>query len=144
MPSPQHQWLVLWIARKMERDGFVVTRYDGPTPQGGMRNGLPAPGSMGGYRPDVVGVTLDKTGWALGEAKSHEDVDTTHTRRQLGLFGRAISNGVPAALYVAVPFTSRSVLERVLIDAGLSHRPSVHRILIPDCLVIDGHSHAYA
>jgi hypothetical protein len=128
----------------MERDGFVLTRYDGPTPQGGMRNALPAPSNMGGYRPDVVGVTLDSAGWALGEAKSYEDVDTTHTRRQLGLFGRLTSRGVPAALYVAVPLTSRNALERVLIDVGLSRRPTVHRILIPDCLVLDRESHAYA
>src|SRR5258708_15752199 len=127
MACLQHQWLVLWVARKMERDGFVVTRYDGQTPQGGMRNVLPSPGNMGGYRPDVVGVTLDSVDWALGEAKSHEDVDTTHTRSQLGWFGRLTSRGVLAALYVAVPLTASNALEPVLIAVGLSPRPSVHR-----------------
>lgn len=144
MPSLEHQWLVLWVARKMERDGFVVRQYDAPTPQGGMRNALPSPGNLGRFRPDVVGMGRDSATWAIGEAKSHRDVDTAHTRRQLGWFGRlTAAGGLPAALYVAVPLTARNALERVLHDVGLAHRPGIYRVVIPDCLVPDRENHVY-
>ena len=41
MVSAAHQWLLLWLVRKMTADGFVVRGCDGPLPQGGLWNALP-------------------------------------------------------------------------------------------------------
>ncbi len=40
MPSSIHQWLLLWIARKMIADGYAIGGYDGVSPQGGPLNKL--------------------------------------------------------------------------------------------------------
>jgi hypothetical protein len=135
--SLQHQWLLLWVARKMERDGFRLTGYDGPTPQGGDRNALPLPPCVGGFRPDAFGVAEAPQRLAIGEAKTREDVDTLHTRHQLRAFHsvRCRATGACARLYVAAPQSAAGALDLVLTDAGLFGSPDVVRVLIPDCLL---------
>src|SRR6266850_2177864 len=138
MPSLRHQWLLLWVARKMERDGFWLTGYDGPTPQGGSRNSLPPPPCIGGFRADAWGVRMDPLPrLAIGEAKTAEDVETRHTREQLRLFSRIRcgTTGAPAQVYVGAPQSAAAALDRVLVEVGLLGRPGVVRVIVPDCLL---------
>ena len=69
MRSSSHQALVLWIARKMAADGFVLSGYDGSVPQGGLWNCLPRPAEFGGVRPDAWGIKPATGELAVGEAK---------------------------------------------------------------------------
>lgn len=89
MPSLQHQWLLLWVARKLTHDGYVVRRYEGPTPHGGLWNHLELPFDFQGHRPDAWAIHVDSGQIAIGEAKSAADILSRHTLLQLRLFGRA-------------------------------------------------------
>src|ERR1700730_5294044 len=121
MPSNAHQSLLLWIARKMTRDGFLVAACEGSIPQGGLLNKLPPPFELAGVRPDACGIAPTTGEFAFGEAKTYQDIDTVHTRKQLGVFGRLKHrNGrTMCRLYVAVPRSAAHVLDRVLGEVGL-------------------------
>jgi len=134
--SLQHQWLLLWVARKMTADGFLLTAYEGPTPQGGVWNNLPRPPTIEGVRPDAAALETGSGLAAVGEAKSYTDVDTFHTRAQLGVFGNLdCGNARRCRLYVAVPRSAANLLDRVLVDLGLIGARHLTRLHIPDVLL---------
>ena len=87
MPSSAHQWLVLWVARKMAADGYTIAGYDGPTAQGGLWNRLPIPFEIASVSPDVFGICKQSARIVVGEAKTAEDVFTQHTVQQLRILG---------------------------------------------------------
>src|SRR5437879_480247 len=105
MPSNAHQSLLLWITRKMVADGFVLFGCDGTMDQGGFRNKLCAPPQIGHIRPDACAIAIATGEFAFGEAKTYNDVDTPHTRRQLRILGylEHRDSGARCRLYFAVP-----------------------------------------
>ena len=137
MPSPAHQWLLLWAARRMEADGFVLGGFEGPATQGGLRNALPLPFSLRGTRPDAWGLHQKHPLIGFAEAKTVRDVDTQHTRRQLRVFGatKMKNSGNRCPLYIAVPQSAAYALDKVLIDIGLLRAANVVRLHIPDILL---------
>jgi hypothetical protein len=139
MPSNSHQSLLLWISRKMTADGFLVAACDGSMPQGGLWNALPSPPELDGVRPDACGIAPATGQFAFGEAKTSQDIDTAHTRKQLRVFGRLVSLGGKTAcrLYIAVPRSASGVLDRVLGQVGLLGARHLVRLHIPDCFVTD-------
>src|SRR6476659_151113 len=80
MASNIHQALLLWGARKMSRDGFQLTGFEGSADQGGRWNQLPPPFKLFGIRADACGVRPGDGVIGFAEAKSEEDIDTLHTR----------------------------------------------------------------
>ena len=139
MPSNGHQQLLLWVARKMTADGFVVAGFDGTVVQGGMWNDLPRPFAINRVRPDAWGISRKNGQIVVGEAKTASDLASSHTRKQLQSFGRLMQkdSGELAKLYVAVPRSAVYALDVVLIDTGLIAARNVFRMHIPDCLVDD-------
>lgn len=137
MASRVHQWLLLWAARKMCADGFLLGGFEAPVPQGGHWNALPPPFELKGFRPDGWGVKIDQSLIAFAEAKSVGDIDTGHTRLQLKTFGfvEMRDSGVRCPLYVAVPRSGVRQLDRVLADVGLLGAGQVKRIEVPDVLL---------
>jgi hypothetical protein len=136
VPSTIHQWLLLWVARKMNGDGFVVAGYDGPTPQGGQWSKLPIPFEIAGVRPDAWGVAPETGDIAVGEAKTATDLTNAHTQRQLRTFGKLLQRkrGRFCRLYIAVPRSAAQALDRALAKASLIGEKHVVRLLIPDCM----------
>lgn len=134
MAGSVHQWLLLWAARKMSGDGFLLGGFEAPVPQGGVWNALPLPFEFGRVRPDGWGVQLDESLFAFAEAKSWGDIDTRHTRLQLSTFGFVDmrESGRRCPIYVAVPHSGRTLLDRVLNDVGLFAAAHVRRIEVPD------------
>jgi hypothetical protein len=139
MPSSAHQWLVLWLARKMAADGYAIAGYDGPTEQGGLWNRLPVPFEIAAVRPDVLGICAQGTRVAVGEAKTVEDVFTQHTLGQFRVLGnlRDRRSEEPCALYIAVPRSATRALDRALLSTGLINARHVLRLHIPDCLLAE-------
>ena len=139
MPSDSHQSLLLWIARKMTADGFLVAGCDGSVPQGGLWNQLPLPPELVGVRPDACGIEPTTGEFAFGEAKTYQDIDTWHTRKQLCVFGRLkLRDGrTMCRLYIAVPRSAAPLLDRVLLEIGLLGARHVVRLHIPDCFVME-------
>jgi hypothetical protein len=137
MASTQHQWLLLWLARKLTADGFTIRGFQGPTPQGGLWNQLRPPFEVGGYRPDLWGSL--KRSVAFGEAKTLEDIDTAHTRAQLCAFAKYDNRPLapPSLVYIAVPRSGAYVLDRVLVATGLLGSAQLRRLHVPDFLIGD-------
>lgn len=140
MPSDVHQALLLWIARKMQIDGFLLSGCDGSMAQGGHWNTLPPPPEVGGVRADACAVLPTTGEFAFGEAKTDQDIDTPHTRKQLRVFGylRHRDGRTMCRLYFAVPRSAATALDRVLSEVGLLGARHIVRLHIPDCLVMDG------
>src|SRR5438270_418173 len=103
----------------MTRDGYRIDAYDGPTPQGGVWNQLSRPADVGGFRPDVFGISRER-GIAIGEAKSKDDVVNAHAVAQFAWFARCASwKGCPLELYIAVPQSTVRALDAALGKARL-------------------------
>jgi hypothetical protein len=121
----------------MAADGVVLSGCDGSLPQGGLWNALPRPSELAGVRPDACGVLPTTGEFAVGEAKTAADIDTGHTRKQLRVFGKLrLKDGTtPCRLYIAVPRSAASALDRVLGQVGLLRAGHVVRLHIPDCFV---------
>lgn len=139
MPSSVHQWLLVWIARRMVRDGFVVSGFDGRAPRGMEWSSLPAPFSYGGIRADAWGQRRASKLLAFGEAKTFADIDNAHTRQQLKILGRIQMKGIhiPCPLYIAIPRSAVYELDNVLIDVGLLGARHIVRLHVPDVLLRD-------
>jgi hypothetical protein len=137
MPSSMHQWLLLWIARKMIADGYAIGGYDGVSPQGGPLNQLPPPFVVGGRRPDVWGEDRLRQHIAFGEAKTSAGLRATYARRQLSAFcsARDRRTGRLCAIYLGVPRSAAGLLDALLADLRMGSAPHVRRICIPDCLL---------
>ena len=142
MPSAIHQWLLVWIARRMTRDGFVVSGFDGLAPRGLEWTALPTPFEFRGVRADAWGQRTAGRLIAFGEAKTVDDVDTHHTRQQLAILGKTRMKGVgtPCPLYVGVPLSAVYDLDRVLIDVGLLGAKHVIRVHVRIPTIVTGHS----
>jgi hypothetical protein len=139
MPSNPHQRLLTWLARKMTFDGYVIGGFDGPAPQGFVWNALPLPFEIRGVRPDLWGINVITGAIAVGEAKTSDDVDTRHTRKQLRVYSR-LRRRLGAAIcrvYFAVPRSTVYALDRVLSDVQALGAAHVIRLHVPDCLLGD-------
>lgn len=115
----------------MAFDGYAISAYDGPTPQGGLWNDLAAPPLLGEIRPDVVAEHRVSHEVAYGEAKTAADLGSSHTLRQFRAFAGAVGCGT-VRLYVAVPRSSSRELDKTLRRTRLLGNPRVIRLHVPD------------
>lgn len=136
MASSVHQSLLLWAARRMSMDGFIVSGFDGSADRGGRFNGLPSPFLLGGRRPDAWGADESGSLLAFAEAKSAGDIGTRRTLDQLRIFGAVrTKRGALCPLYIAVPREAAPALDQVLLAAGLASARNVVRIHVPEILL---------
>jgi hypothetical protein len=143
--STAHQTLVLWTIRKMLADGFVPMAYDGNVPQFDCERRLIYPPNLGGLRPDALAFSPVMGSFAFGEAKTENDLDSDHTRRQFRRYAAITSDGAlsRSVIYIATPRSAAMALDRLLRDVGLFTARQVRRLHIPDCL-IEERTTAYA
>ena len=121
----------------MTADGFVVIASDGATPEGDSWNGVAPPPQLKRLRPDACGIDPATGHFAFGEAKTSEDINTAHTRKQLRVFAQLIhrSDHARCRLYLSVPRSAIMTLDHVLGQVGLLGAPHVVRLHIPDCFI---------
>jgi hypothetical protein len=137
MPSVKHQALLLWAARRMCAEGFIVAGFDQNAIQGGFWDDLPSPFMLKGYRPDAWAARQDGTLLAFAEAKTAADIDNGHTVAQLRTFGnvKMKGGGLLCPLYIAVPRCEVRKLDEVLIKTGLIGARHVLRLHVPEILL---------
>jgi hypothetical protein len=137
MASTLHQTLLLWAARRMTADGFLVSGFDGTAERGGRFNALPMSFVLRGRRPDAWGADDNGSLIAFAEAKSAGDIATGRTLDQLRTFGTVrMKSGLPCPLYVAVPREAAPKLDLALRAAGLASARYVIRLHVPEILLI--------
>lgn len=87
------------------------------------RAGIPP--LLDGHRPDVYALERATRRIIIGEAKTPDDIDNEHTRRQLAVYLRHVSCDPCGEIWMAVPMTSAGVAHRVCRavrqQAGLQH-----------------------
>jgi hypothetical protein len=144
MASIAHQWLLVWAARRMCADGFLLGGFEAYARQAGVWNALPPPFELRGVRPDAWGIRTEDSLLAFGEAKTEDDIDTRHTRAQLSVFGftRMRQSVHRCPLYISIPRSAASRLDRVLADLDLIGAKHVIRLHIPDALIAGERRHA--
>lgn len=138
--GPAHQALLLWAARRMESDGFVVAGFDEQADQGGHWNGLAAPFSLRGRRPDAWGVNPQSHCLSFAEAKTAADIMSSRTKTQLRTFGTVrMKDGLTACpLYIAIPREQARDLDRALLATGLLTAAHVVRLHVPEVFLAGG------
>jgi hypothetical protein len=138
-PSTTHQVLVMWAIRKMQADGFVPVAYDGKLPQFDCERRLHHPPTIGGVRPDAFAFSPEEGSFAFAEAKTYDDLNSDHTKRQLRRYARVSlsSSRNPPCIYIATPRSAAMALDRLLFDAGLITARHIRRMHIPDCLLYE-------
>ncbi|WP_316197824.1 hypothetical protein [Bradyrhizobium sp. SZCCHNS2002] len=136
MAGALHQTLLLWAARRMTWDGFLVAGFDGTAERGGRFNALPAPFVLHGRRPDAWGADEGASLIAFAEAKSAGDILAGRTIDQFRTFGAVRTrSGLSCPLYVAVPREAAPKLDAALRAAGLASARNVVRIHVPEILL---------
>lgn len=137
MASSEHQTLLLWVARRMCADGFVVAGFDDSAVQGGFWNQLPTPFILRGHRPDAWAARPDDELIAFAEVKTAADIDNEHTLAQIKTFGKIrMKGGSPLCpLYIAVPRCEARKLDQVLIKTGLIRAHHIVRLHVPEILL---------
>jgi hypothetical protein len=75
------------------------------------------------YRPDVYAVERGSGRTVIGEAKTADDIDNDHTKRQLAAYFRHLASGPAGELWLAVPMMSAGTGHRVcrLVRKCLGH-----------------------
>lgn len=121
----------------MTTDGYVVAGCDGRIPQGGIWNLLHKPFLIGGFRPDVWGVSPTTGGIAFGEAKTALDVLNKHSRMQVSTFAQVLQKNSSSlsVLYIAVPESATQALGTLLRSVNIETRTNIYPICVPDCLL---------
>lgn len=137
MQSAVHQSLLLWAAKKMTSDGYLLGGYDGPSSRGGFWNNLPVPFELAGVRPDAWGLRRGDAVIGFAEAKTSNDIDNAHTRRQFRVLANARMRATQASchLYIAIPRSSANALDDVLGELNLLSTAHIHRLHIPEAMI---------
>jgi hypothetical protein len=100
--SAQHRVLVERLLETVEaryqgvRSVVIFADHD--------RVGSQLPPMIGAFTPDVLATTVPGTFRLIGEAKTHDDIETDRSRRQLTAFLDHLALHPPSALWLAVPF----------------------------------------
>jgi hypothetical protein len=87
------------------------------------RAGIPP--MLGDFRPDVYAVERLSRRTVIGEAKTADDIDNNHTRRQLAAYFAHLAQGPAGEIWMAVPMMSGGAAHRVCravrTSVGASH-----------------------
>lgn len=123
MESDKHRELIgqigLWIRWKFpEAKDFIDDDSDGAL-------GRPRPPSIAGYRPDAFVLGGAQRTTIVGEAKTANDLDSEHSRRQLEAYIAYLSTFSDGVLVVSTQWQARrtamSLLKRLLRQASAMH-----------------------
>jgi hypothetical protein len=115
--------------RLVERAIVYIKRVYGPLYALVVMHDLPGqlggdhPPRIGGYVPDIYALDAPPSIIIIGEAKTHEDLDTEHSRRQFFAFLKYANQQSSGVFILAVPWqvaaTARNLLQRLTRQQGL-------------------------
>lgn len=136
MPSGAHEWLVVWLCRRMTADGFKVLFSD-KMARKCSASALPVAPIIGPIRPDALAIAPASRAIAMGEAKTGGDLANPHTLLQLRtMLGFRDPQGCPAEVYLAFPCSARAIASRTILTLGLHNALRIRTVSIPDVLLV--------
>ena len=128
--------LVGLIARKMREKGYEIVAFDGNEYLFDGQN-LPMPSTVGKHRPDIVGYRFESKDVCVGEAKTHRDLQSERTKRQLIDYSqtRTLTNNRQIEIIIGIPQSAIENLMNLFDKIGLGTRKSISYVWIPEELV---------
>lgn len=138
MASAAHRWLVVWMGRRLEHEGFAPVAVDGYDSPKNILSGLPKPVLISGIRPDMLAVHSRSGVIAIGDAKSANDLLNAHTVKQLRvMLGIRDAAGRLAQVYLAFPRSALATAAKVVLRVGLKQALRVNLLPVPDSMLAE-------
>ena len=94
--------------------------------------GRERPQRIGSYLPDLYAEDVPRTFVVIGEAKTHLDLISTRSRRQLATFLRYLALYDAAFFYLAVPTLAKPAATTLVRELGCRHEGVKVQILTTD------------
>jgi len=135
LASKNHQFILSSIVRKMKLNGYEIIAYDGDYSKIEDIK-LEIPFKILRHRPDVIGISLDKTKIYIGEAKTKSDLRSERTKEEFedfALIGDEIDQNVK--LIIGIPKSANLLLYRIIVELGLQENDNIDYILVPEDLL---------
>lgn len=130
MAGDRHQFILGLVIRKMREEGASIYQVDGSYP-GLLGERLPLPPAILRHRPDALGQKPDAQ-ICIGEAKTEGDISTARTHEEIIDFATVELNGRACQVIIGIPMSARAEFARGLERIGMSGRPNVHILYIPE------------
>ncbi|WP_197922681.1 hypothetical protein [Thiosulfatihalobacter marinus] len=94
--------------------------------------GRERPQRIGNHLPDLYAEDVPRTFVVIGEAKTHLDLITPRSRRQLGTFVQHLALYDLAYFYLAVPALAKPAATSLVRELGCRHKSVKMQILTTD------------
>jgi len=128
--SDEHVLLVTHLRKFVNREhgaaGNLALFFDGQV------RGRERPLRIGGYLPDLYAEDVPRTFVVMGEAKTHRDLVSPRSRRQIGTFVRHLALYESAFFYLAVPTLAKPAATTLIRELECLHEGVKMRILTTD------------
>lgn len=136
MPSECHRWLVVWLSRRLEREGYRLVAADSYESPKDILASLPVVPIVAATRPDLLAVNRRSGLIALGDAKTPTDLSNSHTIMQLRAMLRLRDRaGRPARVYLAFPRSALALAAKVVMRLGFPDALRVRLVAVPDVML---------
>lgn len=129
MASKNHQFILSMIVRKMKLEKYEIIAYDGDYSRIENLN-LKIPFQILRHRPDVIGISVDKTKICIGEAKTTSDLRSERTKEEFVDFASMEDKNVK--LIIGVPKSSSFLLQKVIGELKLYYNKNIDYLLVPE------------
>ena len=103
------QAVILYAEREFGGLADIAVREDAVRPLRGER-----PPIIEGFVPDVFVTDVPTTMTLIGEAKTQQDIETDHSRRQISAFLSYLSKTPRGIFVLSVPLAARATARRLL------------------------------
>ena len=128
--SSEHAFLVAhltdFVTKQHGCGGNLALYFDDQT------YGRERPQRIGNYLPDLYAEDVPRTFVVIGEAKTHLDLISARSRRQLGTFVRYLALYDAAFFYLAVPTLAKPTATTLVRELGCQHEGVKVQILTTD------------
>ena len=121
------QAIVAYAARTLGPLSAIAVREDAVRPIRGER-----PPRIGGYTPDVYATDVPTTTTLIGEAKTKQDLETEHSRRQISAFLNYLAMTPRGIFVLAVPLAAGASARRLIAELQAPLREPLTSIVVLD------------
>jgi hypothetical protein len=126
--SAQHLALVDSILLLVRRD-FPLTRF---VVLSDLPGSIDKPPRINGFVPDVFAEDAPRTAVVIGEAKTIQDLQTSHSRLQIAAFLRYLAAQQNGVFVLAVPWPAKATARQIVELELRELEPQHVRVLISD------------
>lgn len=92
------------------------------------------PPMIGGFVPDVFATDVPTTMTVIGEAKTRQDLERSHSQAQISAFLRFLAATTNGVFILSVPLTAGATARRIAQIAGQSFLGATTKIIVLDGL----------